>query len=74
MQLSSPKIKKLLIFSQRKTFFIFREMELFKKISYISVENFSGSKNKKIPLRKKFLYFAKWNFLTPSFNIITLIL
>ena len=45
MQLSSPKIKKVLIFSQKKTFLIFGEIELFKKTSYISGGNFPSSKN-----------------------------
>ena len=44
MELSSPKIKKFLIFPQKEAFFIFREKELF----YISERNFPCSKNKKI--------------------------
>ena len=36
MGLSSPKIKKFLIFSQKKFFFIFRDMELSKKFDVFS--------------------------------------
>ena len=50
MELSSHKIKKFLIFSQKKAFLMFWEMELFKKTSYISGGNFTCSKNKKNPL------------------------
>ena len=45
MELSSAKIKKVLIFSQKKKLLIFREMELFKKPSYISGGNFPSSNN-----------------------------
>ena len=48
MGLSSPKIKKFLILSQKKLFFIFQEMELFKKTSYISRGKFPSSKNKNL--------------------------
>ena len=54
MELSSSNIKKFLIFSQKKAFFIFQEM----KISHIS-----GNKNtEKYPYfsgNKNFLYFKK---------------
>ena len=36
MELSDPKIKKFLIFSQKKAFLIFRETEAPTKIPYIS--------------------------------------
>ena len=51
MELSSLKTKKFLIFSQKKAFLIFLEIELLKKTCYISEGN---------------LYFEKWNFLAPS--------
>ena len=55
MELSGSNIKKCLIFSQKKACFIFREVEIPKKIlifhvtqlSYISGSNFLSSKNKK---------------------------
>ena len=54
MELSGPKIKKILIFYQKKFLFIFQEMELsgpkIERLSYIF-------------LKKFFLYFGKWNFL-----------
>ena len=40
IKLSLPKIKKFLIFSQKKAFLIFWELELFKNTSYISGGNF----------------------------------
>ena len=46
----SPKIKKVLIFSHKKAFLIFQEMELFKKTFYISGGNFLSSKNIKNPV------------------------
>ena len=49
--------KKIVIFSEKKAFLIFRETELFKKSSLISGENFPSSKNKKNPLWKNF----SWN-------------
>ena len=36
MELSSPKLKKFLIFSQKKAFLIVQEMQLLKKTFYIS--------------------------------------
>ena len=50
MELSNPKIRKFLIFSifsQKKSFLKFLEMELFKKTSFILGGNFPNSKNKK---------------------------
>ena len=41
-------------------------MELSKKFSYISGEHSQSSINKKKTLRKKFLYFGKWNLLALS--------
>ena len=57
MELSGCSIKKFLIFSQKKSFLMFQEMEtlrkflMFKKteLSYISRSNFQSSKNKKNP-------------------------
>ena len=48
MKLSSPKIKKLFIFSQKKIFLIFQEPEAFQKNSYISGGSSPRTKNKKI--------------------------
>ena len=48
--LKKEKIKKFVIFSEKKAFLIFRETELFKKSSFISGENFPSLKNKKNPL------------------------
>ena len=50
MELSSPKIKKVLIFSQKNPFLPFWEMDHFLKSSNISGGNFPGSKNKMDPL------------------------
>ena len=70
--LFSPRSKKLEkknsnIFSE-KSFLIFREMELFKKTSYISAGNFPRSKNKKDQPSKNFSYFLKKNFSYISAN------
>ena len=70
--LFSPRSKKLEkknsnIFSE-KSFLIFREMELFKKTSYISAANFPRSKNKKDQPSKNFSYFLKKNFSYISAN------
>ena len=80
MELSSSKIKKFLIFHEiefsgpklKKLYFlnksfsyILENRTFLKKTSYISGRNFLSSKNKKNQLRKNFLYFGKWNFLTP---------
>ena len=55
------------IFSE-KSFLIFREMELFKKTSYISAGNFPRSKNKKDQPSKNFSYFLKKIFSYISAN------
>ena len=47
MELSSPKIKKVLIFSQKKLFLYFRKL-FYKNILYFRKE-LPSSKNKKIP-------------------------
>ena len=55
MELSDPNIKKFLIFSQKKTFLIFKETKNPEKIlalqetelTYISGNNFPSSKNEK---------------------------
>ena len=68
MELFSPKIKKVLIFSQKKLFLYFGTRVFFlKKTCYILGANFTSSKNKKNLLRKNFLYFGKWNFLAPKY-------
>ena len=63
-----------------KKLLIFWKMELFspsskkilkihpKKIPYISGSNFPSLNSNKNPLLKRFLYFRKWNFLSPSFK------
>ena len=65
MKLSSSKIKKFLIFSQKKAFLLFAKMETPKeffifqetKLSYISGSNFPRSKNiKKTTLKKLFVF------------------
>ena len=64
MELSDSKIKKFLIFSQKKGFLIFPEMEpaffipSSKNKNNLTVENSSCFSK-----RKLFLYFEKWNFL-----------
>ena len=81
MELSSPKMKKNLIFCQKKAFLIFREIELFKKTSYISGGNFRRSEKisyisgngisspnlKEGTFRdlKKFIIFREMEFLVP---------
>ena len=62
IELSGSYIKKALIFSQKKTFLIFRITEILKP--YILGSNFPSSKNKKT-LSKSFLHFQKWSFLVP---------
>ena len=71
MELSDPKIKKLLIFSQKKSFLIFQETETLKKffifqetkLSSISGSNFLISENKKHPTLKNFLIFLEMELL-----------
>ena len=53
MELSSSKIKKLLIFSQKIAFLIFWEMELFRSLLKKLPQNSQGN----IPCSKKFLKF-----------------
>ena len=70
--LFGPRSKKIRkknsnIFSE-KSFLIFREMELFKKTSYISAGNFPRSKNKKDQPSKNFSYFLKKIFSYISAN------
>ena len=80
-ELSSSNIKKFLIFSQKKAFLIFPEMELYilrngnpeknlyisgTELSYISGSNFPGSKSKKNPLLKSFLYFREMKLSSPK--------
>ena len=45
MELSSPKIKKVLIFSQSKLFLCFRKWRFFKELLYNSGGNFLSSEN-----------------------------
>ena len=52
MELSSPKIKKVIIFSQENLFLYFGKWNLLRKTSYISRVNFPSSKNKKIHSEK----------------------
>ena len=47
MVFSIPKNEKFIIFSPKKAFLIFQEMELVKKSSYISGRNLLSLKNKK---------------------------
>ena len=47
MELCSPKIKKVLMFSLKKVFLIFREIKTSLKKSFISGGNLQNSKNKK---------------------------
>ena len=63
IELSGSYIKKALIFSQKKTFLIFRITETLKP--YILGSNFSSSKNKKNTL-KKFLTFPKMELSSPK--------
>ena len=65
MGLSSPKIKKTPIFSQKKAFLIFRAKDLFKKTPYISEGNFPSWKIKK-PTLKKFLIFREIELSSPQ--------
>ena len=51
--ISSPKIKKVLIFSQKRFFIYFRKQNFFnKKTSCISGGHFPSSKNKKNDTKK----------------------
>ena len=47
MELSGPKIKKFFIFSQKETFLIFQEMQLFKKLLIFQEGTFRTHKIKK---------------------------
>ena len=58
MEFSSLNVKNFFIFSQKKAFLIFREMELFKKTSYISGGNFS----------KNFLIISEMELSSPRFK------
>ena len=67
MELSSPKIKKvlILIFSQKKAFLIFWEMEIFFKKNIFG-GNFASLKNKKKDTLKRFLIFREMEFSSPK--------
>ena len=67
MKLSSLKIIKVLIFSQKKLFLYFGKWKFFKKRHIFQEGNFQARKLKKThPTVKKNLYFGKWNFVTPK--------
>ena len=70
MELSSPKIKNFLMFSQKIVFLIFQEMKRYnpklKKLLIFQVGTFSAQKIKKNYSEKNFLYFREWNFLALS--------
>ena len=66
MELSGPKSKNFLIFSQEKVFLIFQEVELSSPKNKKFQEDTFRTQKIKDPLQKKFLYFVKWNFLAPS--------
>ena len=76
MEISSPKIKKSFIFSQKKkkkcfSFILgnrtFQEMELSGFIFFLYfMKEFSELKKLKKPTLQKLLYFGKWNFLASS--------
>ena len=60
MELSIPRTKEFLVFSQKKAFIMFQEIEIFKKTSCISggfFRKFSELKKLKNPAMKKFLIF-----------------
>ena len=73
MELSSPKIKIFIIFSQKKLFWYFGKWNFFKKTSYISEGNFQSSKSKK-ETRKKFLIFREMKFSSPKLKKLILFL
>ena len=73
MELSSPKIKIFIIFSQKKLFWYFGKWNFFKKTSYISEGNFPSSKSKK-ETRKKFLIFREMKFSSPKLKKLILFL
>ena len=60
MELSSRKIKKVLIFSLKELLLYFGKQNFL--TFYILGGNFPSSNNEKITL-KNFLYFRKWSFL-----------
>ena len=66
MELSRPKIKKVLIFSQKKLFLYFGKWSFFKKTSNISGGNFLSSENKKKPTLRKLSYFGKMELFSPN--------
>ena len=72
MELSSPKIKIFIIFSQKKLFWYFGKWNFF-KTSYISEGNFQSSKSKK-ETRKKFLIFREMKFSSPKLKKLILFL
>ena len=79
-KISCFNIDKFPIFSQKKAFFIFREIEtpkkflyfrkrnflIFQETSYVSRSNFQSSKNEKSLLLKSFFYFWKRNVPTST--------
>ena len=73
MELSSPKIKIFIIFSQKKLFWYFGKWNFFKKTFYISEGNFQSSKSKK-ETRKKFLIFREMKFSSPKLKKLILFL
>ena len=82
IELSSPKIKYFLIFSQKKVSLILREIELsspkikefyilyntLRQSQKLSLRKFLIILPEKNSLWKNFLYFRKWNFVTPNFG------
>ena len=68
IELSSAKIKTVLIFSPKKLFLYFGKQNFLKKTSYISRRNFLSSKNNKKTILKKFLIFWETEILVFSWN------
>ena len=62
MELFSPKIKKVLIFSQKMFFLHFRKWSCLKKTSYISGRNLRAAKIKKNTQKKLIAFFQKKAF------------
>ena len=65
MEISSPMIKKFLIYSQKKAFLIFPEMERFKKLPIFQEQTFPAQKNKK-PTLKEFLIYQEMKLSGPK--------
>ena len=62
MELSNPKIKKVLVFFTKKAFLVFQETELFKRNFSNFTKELQSLENKKTALKQNFLTLRIENF------------